>query len=595
MPNQASFTVQQVYDTILAAVSSAVHDRTFQLATLVAFGVFFLAFAALRYFMVHKLGSQLILAFVIAFVTFSSIKGDVNAKMDATGHELAGVAITTGVDQARTAQATQLQYIHAAIIQYGTDTITCTQTVDRHDDCQNLTGLYTHEEINVHYTYDETCTTDSDGDKHCTTTRTKHWNDQYTPYFDHIERRWVVPDTQMKYLHPGVYQMENAGGKPKVYLTGWRAPADAKNHTYNGRGVGWDWGWNENVPEFWTRVQKAGTSGGPVVVATFVGQYYNWGLASESAQFAVYNGEYKQLQKLATLPGPNGATINYTDAFGRPATMHTLLQSKDGDGVPMDFVPVSAIGCDLNPESLGSLNGRALEFQGHFGINKQASARWFLVKNSIVQALGGLRDATVALKAYMNDSSVWGNFSLPKNQVILAAAVSDDCSQIVGKDMETGMPFGNTLVEQDLRLSVPAGTSLPLDTQNLIGTFSGNYQPSTAGTLSYSYSDMTTAGSTISVLYAVTPGWTPPDPSDPACSTAPAEHKGFIRYKMCNEQWRESNIPIHKDGADLIYNHAMDEVANRIPVWIGWAVLIISVILAGIVLYAENQSSSSFR
>lgn len=592
------YSVDQLYQLAMQMAQEIVQSRTLQAAVLVAIATAIFVIAASRWIGTRKTTGcciSLVVAFVLAVGSFSFTARNLSADKDRIGHDLANLAISQGVDVARKAQATELQYIHAVVSEYGVDRIDCERTVNHHDACQQNTDWYSHEEINVYYTDEEDCSTDSDGEEHCTTHRVKHWDDEYTPYFSYILRYWIVADTKLKYLHEGVYQMVagDPNSKPKVYAHGgWRAPEDPGANTYQNRGLSTFWQYDAHVPEFWTRVRSAAHEGNSVVTASFVGHYFNWGLAAESSQFQTYDGHYKNLKKLVQLPGPSGVGFNYTDAFGQPATMQTLLTSRDGD-LALEFAPVTAIGVMLSPELLDRLNHDALVFQGHAGPNKEASVRWYIVPDSIVQKMGGLINVTTAIKAWQHDTNVWGHFELAKNLVIHVASVSDDGTMITGRDMETGMPFGNVLVEQRIRLSIEPGDSLPLSSQMLFGSFSGTYTETTKTQLGYSFSDMSAAGQVIGLMYETTSGWNPPDPNGDQCSTAPAEHLGFIRYQMCTQQYRESTIQINKDGALLILDGVTASAANEISVWYGWVMLLVAGLFAGVTAFVEFGEANS--
>lgn len=616
-----TYTVKQLYELALQTAEQIVHDRTVSVAWLVAIATFIALTAVGRLIGFRRLAAScmtLVVVFFLAVGSFFMARGDINGKMDRVSHELANAAITQGVDQARKAQATELQYIHAAVNYYGIQTIPCSRTVDYHDECQAATGWYSHEEINVHYVPYESCTPpDSNGNKSCSTEYRREWDDEYTPYFAFVVKYWVAADTKAKYLHEGVYGQKclgegggieecnrdkegkiNDSRRPVVFVhtnplaPDWRGPEDPAGNTYNNRGLSPFWQYNARVPEFWARVRSAARTGGGVVVANFVGPYFHWGLASESAQYVVYDGHYRSLKALVELPGPNGVQFSYTDAFGQPATMQTLLTSRDAD-LALDFQPVMAIG--LNCTNQEALSQRAMEFQGHFGPNKEASARWFLVSDSIVNGLGGLRNTAAALKSFLKDEEVWGHFRLPKNQVGLVASVSDDCQQITGRDMETGMPFGNVLVAQKMRLSMDPGSSLPLTPDNLLGSFMGRYATNLdVGGLTYEYSDMGAAGAAIGLLYEQTPSWAPPDPNSDECSTAPPEHLGFVRYQMCTQQYLESTIQINTDGALLILDQVKAGATASTPVWHGWLLLGLALLLAGVTVYKELSEESDY-
>ncbi len=593
-----SFSIEEIYNNVFSAVGSVINDRTLLAAWMIGLAIFFAVFALAFWLEAHKsFFRTAIIAFVFAFIGFTLVKGDLPAKMKDIGGELADTAINAGVDNARLAQATELQYISAPVVKYGYETLSCNFTANRdvtsrgspNDKCLQETGWFSYRKTNQWTKTIRHCSTDDEGHETCYNTYVDHWDDEFTPYFSFVVRYWIEPDTKTKYLHSGVYQMQDDGGKPQVFLhAGWRAPQNPDINTYNNRGLDGGWQYNNHVPEFWTRVQNAAETSGPIVLATFVGPYFNWGFASESTQFSVYSGPYIALKKLVTLPGPDKATINYVDAFNGQSTMHTLLASTDGE-LPLDFMPTTVLGVNIAQADL--INLRALAFQGHLGPNKQGIASWFIVSKTLTDSLGGLSEMTIALKAYMNDSSVWGLFALPKNQVILVTEVSDDGTQIVNRDMETGMPMGNVLVEQRMRLSVNPQNALPFSPDTMIGTFTSSYTKNEGGALSYTYSDMATAGGAASILYEQSKDWVAPDPNAETCEATPDYHLGFIRYRMCTQQYLKTTIKVNKAGFDLINQQATTEAENRTPIVGSIILLFVAFCFSAFFGYAAVQES----
>lgn len=566
------YSIEMLYQMAYEGAKNAVHDNVTLGAWLVAIATVMIVLTVKFWIDQNSFTrNTIVLAFVAGCAAFFVYQGNLPEKMENIGRELANTAITEGVDQAREAQATELQYIHAVVIEYGEERVECERRVNSKDFCMQNTRYFSEREINVEYK--EVC--DSDGE--CETVRTS--DTEYTPWFDYVTRYYIVPDTKTKYIHEGVYDMQSAGpdAKPKVFLhEDWRAPENPSDHLYE-----WLWfsrigDYNNRIPEFWLRVRTAGETGGDVVVANLVGKYFHWGMADDSTLFQTYEGHYRNLQQLVDLPGPTGVRVPYTNAFGVNAVMRTLLTSKDAD-IALDYQPVSTIGLNLPTRTVAQFNQRAIEFQGHAGPNKQASVRWFLIADSIVKQLGGINNATTAIKAYLSDQSVWGGFRLPKNLLIMIAVVSDDGTTITGMNLATGMPFGNVLVEQRIRLSVPQD-GLPLTVENLMGTFEGHYNATQSNTMSYGYSSMPDAGGSIGILYESTPGWEAPDPDSEECTSAPPEHLGFIRFQMCTQAYRQSTIKIKEDGAKLIEATTIQLAKDRVPLTPAQALLILAIV-----------------
>ena len=209
--------------------------------------------------------------------------------------------------------------------------------------------------------------------------------------------------------------------------------------------------------------------------------------------------------------------------------------------------------------------------------------------------MDGLQNTTTALKAYMNDRKVWGGFALPKNQIILVISVSDDGQFITGRGMETGMPFGNMLVMQRVRMSLKSDDKLPLTPENLFGSFNGYYTSASPHALEYTYTDMAKAGAITGLLYEETPGYEPPDVNSDECETAPPEHYGFIRYQMCTQEYRKTNIQINEDGALLIIDKAIEGAKQAVPIWWSLVILGVSIALAIFAVWTSAQSGGSYR
>lgn len=552
-------------------------------------------------------------AFVIALI-FGSLAGLINTsqipgKVDEFGHKLADEAITKGVDLAQRAQATNYQYIHAVISQIGMDVQPCKRTVNHRDFCSSNTPYYTNRDINSH----QVCTSSTDSDGNTTTSCHEEHDEEYTPWFDQVVRYWFIPDTRAKYLSEQIYNQLcladdgnfapcskdeygniNDKRKPVVYASvDWRAPEDVQAHTFCEDGF---FGlscekpgqYNNHVPDAWVEVKQAKLAGGPVVDATFVGPYFNYGFAADSPLYDVYPGHYEDLQRFISLPGPNGVAFNINDAYGKPSVLKTQLLATDGD-IAIGFNPILVIGECVSPEQLSGYAGKAMQVQGDFGPTKQGSLRWFLVCDSVVTRLGGMPNTVSAVKAYLRDSNVWGLFSMPKNLVISVNSVSDDGSQITGRALETGMPAGNVIVISRVGASVPAGTSLPLSPENLFGTFTANYVPTDANKFEYQFSDLTQAGSVVGLLYETDPNYTPPDPSSAECSLAKADHVGFVRYSTCNSDYLKTTIQVNEDGRFLIMNIVTEGAKAAIPLTGAWVIFGLAIAFLLLSFYVRSE------
>lgn len=559
---------------------------------------------------------------------------------DRIGHKLADKAITEGVDFASRAQATNEQYIHALVSMVLMDVVPCeARTVNRTDFCTDNTPYYTNRDINSH----QVCVTRTrdDGDGGTETYQDCHeeHDEEYRNWFQYVAKYAVVVETRAKYLEEQVYHQkclsEDGGSigechrdeygkiddrrKPVVYLhTDWRAPEDInKYRTVITTGWGDDsppiGQYNNHVPNDWAYVRSTGEACGngycgTGFVATFAGPYFNWGFAADSPLFEPYTGHYEILLGMASLPTPQGAVFQMLDAFGQTSQLQTSLYGTDGD-LPLRYDPVKIIGSCLSTNQIAGYSDYAMTLQGDFGPTKQGSLRWYIVCDSLVQRIGGMDNMLAALKAYERDSVVHGKFSMPKNLVIVVTVVSDDGTMIIGRGMETGMPAGNILVKQDMRDSVPQ--PIALTKENMFGVYSGNYTGSSTGkiqygeksyastrSMQYQYSDLSAAGGAAGVLYATDPNYSPPDPSDPACTLPKPDHKGFVRYSTCNNEYLKTTININQDGFNLILATVTTEATKEVPVWGGWVFLIFGIIIAGVSAYYKaetSQYSSSSR
>ena len=558
---------------------------------------------------------------VIAAIVFGlwggigAVGSKISSTVDTVGHSLSDKAITDGVAQVQKLQATNYQYFHANIIQLGMSVLNCQRTVNYKDDCGNNAPQYEqYEEINVYYTTDEHCSTDSDGHESCYTTTTKHWDDELTPRFDQVVRYYIVPDTKARYLSEEVYHQKCLGDdnvsiiecprgedgtinhsedkhKPVIYLhDDWRAPQDVNAHRYKGGTYMPALGtYNNHVSDSWATVEQSKNTGGQVYDATFIGPYYNWGFAAGSPLFEPYTGHYQDLLRLAALPMPDGVVFNTTNAFGKQVQLQTSLKSSDGD-LAVLFNPIITVGSCFNGQQLAGYDNIAMQLQGDFGPHKQGSLRWFFVCDSIVNKLGGMANVITALKAYERDVNVWGLFSMPQNLVFMVTSVSDDGKYITGRGMETGMPAGNVLVKQEIAASIPTGQTLPLTPENVFGVFNGNYVQTQGNALEYKYSDLTQAGGTIGMLYKTDPNYVAPDPSSKDCVLPVADHPGFIRYSMCNNLYLQSSIQINQDGYDFIMAQVLDTATKSVSVFGYWMFLLFAVVcLVGSLIGKANE------
>ena len=600
--DQVHYTVQELYSEAQQITETNVTSRMHMRAWLWFFALVLFVIDVGIIFGVEGAGwwsAAVVVAILLGSLGAVINNSQIPGKVDRIGHDLADKAITQGVDLAQRAQATNYQYIHAVISQIGVESEPCQRTVNHHDFCSSNTNYYTHREINSH----QVCTTSTDSDGNTTESCHEEHDDEYTPWFTNVVRYYIIPDTRAKYLSEQIYHqlcLADSGAfepctkdengnvndkrKPVVYAnTDWRAPQNAMNHLYCETGI---FGtscerprdsYNEHVPDAYMTVKKAKENGGPVVDATFVGPYFNWGFAADSPLYDVYDGDYNNLKGVMNLPGPSGVKFTINDAYGNPATLPTQLVATDGD-LAIGFNPIFVIGSCISQEQLQGYAEYAMTVQGDFGPTKQGSLRWFLVCDSIVTRLGGMPYTVSAVKAYLRDSGVWSLFSMPKNLVISVTSISDDGTRITGRGLETGMPTGNDVLISHVTASVRAGDNLSLTKENLFGSFSASYVASQADKFQYQFSDLTQAGSVVGLLYETDPNYTPPDPSDPACNQAKADHVGFVRYSTCNTDYLKTTIEVNEDGRFLIMNMVTAGAIASTPVWGAWVVLVLAII-----------------
>lgn len=581
--------IDALYNLVIQSVSPLMHSRIIWNAVMLGIGVLSGTLALIRLIGLRNMLS-LVIAALIGLITFSLAISNVNGRVYEKANAISDTAINAGVAKSQEAHATQLQLIHANVSVAGQEIQACKRTIDFHDFCSGNTPWYTHREINVHYVPRQSCTGSGD-DRICTTVYDREWDDEYTPWFNFVIRYYIVADTKVKYLHPAIYDIANKDepkGKPKVYLTGWRAPEDALNNIYMNERPG---SFDNRVPQIWAETRKSANSGEDAVLATFVGKYFHWLHAEENAQYAIYDGHYQRMKTLVNFPGPVGSTLSLKDGYGKDISVKSDLVG-NGDGPALGYHPVTDL-AGINTDLLNQFNIAAENLQGHAGPNLQASIRWFVVKNDVVEKMGGKVETTQALKAYLADESVWGLFTLPKNEVIELIVVDDAVSCIVGRDMETGMPFGNLLVMQDHRLSIPTGDCLPLTVENAIGKIDGRYTGNDLRNLAYTYPDLTQVGGATALLYQKTPGYETPDPDSDECTTTPPEHHGFVRFQMCTQEYRRSNIQMDERDVQLIVDDAIATAKEQSPIIWGIVFLILGVIAAGASLIYDQEEDGT--
>jgi hypothetical protein len=579
--------IDALYNLVVQNVSPLMHSRIFWNAVMLGIGVACIALAAIRMFGFRQ-ALGLLIACVFGLIAFGIGNRNVDARVKEKANAISDVAINAGVAKAQEAHATQLQLIHANVSVAGFEVQECQRTVNYKDFCSSSTPYTTWREINVHYVEHESCSTDTDGHESCTTTTTRESDDEWTPWFTYVVRYYIVADTKVKYLYQdGLYDIANKDepkGKPKVYLTDWRAPEDALNHIYRNERPG---KYDERIPQIWAEVRNHASNGGDAVLATFVGKYFHWLHADESAQYAVYNGHYERMKTMVIFPGPQGNTLTVKNGYGKEVSVKSDLLGNDGPS--LDYHPITDL-AGINPGLLDQLNVAAENLQGHAGPNLQASIRWFIVKKSVVEKMGGEVETTQALKAYLADESVWGLFSLPKNEVIELIVVNDSATCIAGRNMETGMPFGNVLVMQDHRMSIAADECIPFTPENAIGKIDGRYTNNDLNNLTYSYPDLTQAGGAAALLYQKTPGYVVPDPNSEECSNTPPEHHGFIRFSMCTQEYRRSNIEMDENDVSLIVSDAIKSAKEQTNIALGIILLIVGIMAIIAMMYFDRES-----
>ena len=252
---KTQYSINELYDKAMEATGEIVTSRMTQLAWLWGIGLFLGVLMVGVWLSIQDWWwiAVVICSLLVGNVGFGYNANQIPTLTDTIGHELADKAITAGVDMAQDAQATQYQYIHAWISQIRLDVQNCARTVNSKDFCSSNTPYFTYKEINVWYEPIESCTTDSDGKKSCTTSYKKHWDDEYTPWFTRVGMHSEVLDTKSKYLSEQIYHQRclqgdsvvdcsrdekgkiNDSRKPVINLhTDWRAPENIQENLYRG-------------------------------------------------------------------------------------------------------------------------------------------------------------------------------------------------------------------------------------------------------------------------------------------------------------------------------------------------------------------------
>lgn len=590
---QRTFPVGQIYDEALVTSAAIVQDvmEAKAIMTGIAYALFGLAAVILLSYIIPWQLS-FVAAVIVAIGAFVWGHGSVARNIEATvadvSHAQANVAINDGVAKAQKSQASNFQYIAATISAYGVSIMTCTDPINHHSDCSAATDYYTHREINSH----QVCTTstDSNGDTH-ESCHEEH-DDLYVSWFPYLVRYWVAPATKAKYLFEGLDDFRclnpetsaledchrdedgviDDKRQPAIFLhPDWRAPVgvDVRGEA---RSMFGSYKANTYQPLLWQHLdsaKKLSDSGqsAPTITMYVVSKYFHWGFGARSTWATVFDGPYKQLKSLVTLPGPNGQWYNYTDLQGRTVSMNTLLRSEDGDLATI-LDPVFFVGFDAttNPALMAEMNAKAREYQGTYGPGKESINYVVVVNTKIVQQMGGIQNTTTAIIGWLQDEQLWGLFRMPKNQTLVVVEAAPDLSSYSSQNFDTGLPFGNDLVKRDVRLALTE--SKPLSWETLMGVSTSTYLTSTSTVnpgqnwgqkLGYQFSDMTHAGGIISLLYEnelpeYADKYPQPDPNSDDCTTAQPEHVGYIRYQMCTQQYLSTTIQINEDGKLFIMN-----------------------------------------
>lgn len=605
--NQQTYPVQQIYDDALEHSATIIQNEMETKALMNGLSWAFLVLAigvVVGGFRTTGCVTTIGIAFVAFLIGNGTARTNIPETVYTLSHEYANVALNDGVDRAQKLQASNEQYIAATISGYGVDAMTCTETINSRQDCSAVTNYYSTSDVNC------TTYTDSDGDEH------ESCDTKYTPWFPHVRRDYIVVATKAKYLDSRVYEFKcvnpdtltleacsrDADGNitdsrnPAIMLhTDWRAPKDGQTRP----GIYWVGNYENGTPQLWTDVQSAQSlvnAGQPAQTITgyFAGKYFHWNLAAGSPGVTVYDGPYERLQQLVELPEPDKSWFNYTDALGRTVSMETLLYSADNNLATI-LDPVFFIGFDENdPEVVAQLNSKGREFQGTFGPNKQSINYLVIINEDIVTEMGGIFETTTALMGWLQDENRWGLFRIPKNQTLTIASAPADLNTYTQLNFETGLPWGNELVKQDIRLSIDSPQ--PLNWDSLMGIVDSTYvagqQVSTSqygwmANLGYQFSDMTQAGGIIGALYEnelpqYVNLYPTPDPNSEECETAQPEHPGYVRYQMCTQQFLQTTIQINEDGRTLILMDVEKSSRNAVGGSVGvflWGVVFLMAVV----------------
>ncbi len=502
-------------------------------------------------------GAFFLIVFVVAVIWagnagFNSVAPTIDSTVKQLSEEQANKSFAEGLDSVRKEQATNYQLISAPASSFGYDVMYCTTTINDKADCSLYSDFYHTESVNCKPRYDSN--------------KKRVYPDKcdtkYIPDYPYLIKYWVGMATKAKYLAPDFYEIRcindgalvecskdekginNDSKNPAVFLhRDWRVPTELAENV-------------SHIPALWLEVQAAASTGGPVVSVYTVGKYFHWGLAADSEEFFVSSKWYKALQSLAQMPGPEGAVFTYKDALGDPYSLYTMLYSEDGD-LPTKVNPVFYIGFDHVPEALyAQTNAKAREFQGKWGPGKESINYVVVVNSELTAQLGGIEYIAKAIMGWLQDPSVWGLFSLPKNQTVVIVSASPDLSVYDALAFETGFTFGNEVVKTEVLNSVTAPQVFSWE--NVMGNTTSRYTSSNSGwALNYEYSDMRYVGGLTAMFYKnelpeYSDKYPQPDPNSPDCATADSAHVGYIRYQMCTQEYRQSNIKINETGKELI-------------------------------------------
>lgn len=544
------------------------------------------------------------------------------------GQKAADAAMNAGYNDARKALATNVQYIVATAVNEIMIPLDCHDTTSAEDwpgspdDCGNKTGWYYEEAVDSRTAW-ECVSWDDEGDcdRH---EYVEHHKTHVVPYFPQIWRYALEYNTKAKYIHPSVSQYEiycSDNGNPVtcarddkgnitdernpiiVVSTSWRAMPDsqlypgADKSRMNLSKVDF------RVPASWQEVRDAKNACTAnvmdpkchTVTHYYLGKYFNWVLGSKSPLYIPYDGPYNTLKTLTNdLPAPNGTQFNFTDAYGQPAQINTLLYSEDGD-LANKLAPVFFIGFDNVDESVkAAVIQKAQELGGHIGPNKTAFYVTYIVNESIVAQLGGLQQTGIAILGLVNDESRWGLLKAPKNQAATVYSAPADLSVLTGREFIQVLNIGNTKLIDSVRQSVSVDQPLPFTVENLFGVFHSYYSPDAPQ--GFTFTPMDQAGGVVGMIYEKDPNWTPPDPKSNECNYIPALHAGYQRPEMCGLQLLETNIPVNKKAMSWILAQYVIPSANTsVDTTLPWALFVIALLFAGFSAYTCYEAYESNR